>query len=1068
MHKHACLKNRDGRGGRWCRGLWLAAWAAFLWTGGPPVWLKADDEPSPTKDTPTQEAAEGKEKSPDKKAPLPVPQECRFTDGPINIDGLADEPAWSKAQVIDKFLLPWLSGDKARGPRTSTKARLLWDEENLYFTADMDDADLYADVTEHDGQCWDNDVFELFFKPADDKPGYYEFQVNAANTQLDMFIPRRGSGGYLRYRKDGDFHMESRVKLRGTLNRWNDRDQGWSVEGKIPWRDFLQCGGRPAIDEQWNFALCRYDYSVDFEGPDLSTTAATAQNPSADFHRYEDYGRLKFVGPLPENASRPHGISQLADLTTSTVVGSPEPPPPYKVARAYPDLTISFPIAVARQPDSDRLLFITQTKPYAPSAVHRMVDDPGVKEFETLWKPDATAYGITFHPEFAKNGYVFIGSNGNYGEKGPKKCRISRFTIDREPPYKFDVESEKVIIEWESDGHNGGDMAFGNDGMLYVTSGDGTSDSDTNITGQDLTKLLAKVLRIDVEHPDEGRLYSVPKDNPFRNLAGARPETWAYGFRNPWRITVDRKTGHVWVTQNGQDLWEQVYLVQRGANYGWSVMEGGHPFYLSRQVGPTPISKPTIDHPHSEARSLTGGVVYYGEKLPELRGAYIYGDYSTGKIWAVKHNGDRIEWHKELTDSPLAITGFGIDKHGELLIADHRDNDKGAFFHLEVNPTDDLPPSTFPRKLSESGLFSDVAQHAMQPGVIPYSVNSPLWSDGAHKERFMALPSKEGIDRKIDYTATRGWNLPEETVLVKSFALEMEQGQPDSRKWIETRFMTKQQGEWVGYSYIWNDEQTDAELVEAAGRDREFTIRVPESAEFPDGVRKQVWRYPSRAECMVCHSRAANYVLGLSTLQMNKDHDYHGVAENQLSLLSHLGLLRVKGSAELTTLLRDELKAQGLEDASVNARMATFTTAPGQRKPAEETSTLLPAAPERIPRLANPYDDAAGLTARARSYLHANCAHCHVDAGGGNAQINLEFAVSLDKMKLIDEPPLHHKFDLTEPRLIASGSPERSVLLHRVAKLGPGRMPQLATSVVDKQAVEMLRAWIKELGSGKR
>src|SRR5262249_53472861 len=156
----------------------------------------------------------------------------------------------------------------------------------------------------------------------------------------------------------------------------------------------------------------------------------------------------------------------------------------------------------------------------------------------------------------------------------------------------------------------------------------------------------------------------------------------------------------------------------------------------------TPFVKPTVEHHHSEFRSLTGGVVYYGKKFPELQGAYIYGDYSTGKIWGVKHDGTRPLWNKELADSHLQVTCIAIDRDGELLIADHRGQDKGAFYTFEATPTD-LPPSTFPRKLSDSGLFDSVAGHAMRPGVIPYSVNAPFWSDGAHKQRWLALP---GVD----------------------------------------------------------------------------------------------------------------------------------------------------------------------------------------------------------------------------------------------------------------------------------------------------------------------------------
>ena len=176
---------------------------------------------------------------------------------------------------------------------------------------------------------------------------------------------------------------------------------------------------------------------------------------------------------------------------------------------------------------------------------------------------------------------------------------------------------------------------------MYVTSGDGTSDSDRNVVGQDLTKLTSKVLRIDIDHPDEGKTYSVAKDNPFVGMKDVRPETWAYGLRNPWRITVDKKTGHVWVGNNGQDLWESAYRIEKGANYGWSVVEGSHPFYPDRKAGPTPFTKPTVEHHHVESRSLTGGVVYYGDKFPELHGLYLH-------LWRLLH---RRIWGGNMTAS---------------------------------------------------------------------------------------------------------------------------------------------------------------------------------------------------------------------------------------------------------------------------------------------------------------------------------------------------------------------------------------------------------------------------------
>jgi hypothetical protein len=217
------------------------------------------------------------------------PAECRWAEGPIRIDGKLDEPAWQKAQVLDNFTVGW----QDRKAKTATRARLLWDDKHLYFGADMDDSDLFADVKEHNGRTWENDVFELFFKPSREKLTYYEFQVNPLNTRLELFLPSRGSGGYRRFGPTTKFGMESAVQLRGTLNEWQDQDKGWTVEGRIPWSAFQASGGRPEAGARWRFALCRFDYSAEFERPELSSTAALTQ---PEFHRYEDYGELRFVG----------------------------------------------------------------------------------------------------------------------------------------------------------------------------------------------------------------------------------------------------------------------------------------------------------------------------------------------------------------------------------------------------------------------------------------------------------------------------------------------------------------------------------------------------------------------------------------------------------------------------------------------------------------------------------------------------------------------------------------------------------------------------------------------------
>jgi hypothetical protein len=216
--------------------------------------------------------------------------ECRWAPSRIRIDGVLNEIAWDNAQVLKDFAVFW----QRRPAKTATTARLLWDLNYLYFTAEMEDSDLYATVEEHNGRTWENDVFELFFKPAADKLMYYEFQVNPLNTQLELFLPSRGSGGYDRFAPLTRLGMETAVRLQGTLNKWDDRDVGWTVEGRIPWKAFTVTGGRPKPGDRWRFALCRYDYSVAFDHPELSSLAPLT---APDFHRYEDYSELIFKGP---------------------------------------------------------------------------------------------------------------------------------------------------------------------------------------------------------------------------------------------------------------------------------------------------------------------------------------------------------------------------------------------------------------------------------------------------------------------------------------------------------------------------------------------------------------------------------------------------------------------------------------------------------------------------------------------------------------------------------------------------------------------------------------------------
>jgi glucose/arabinose dehydrogenase len=385
--------------------------------------------------------------------------------------------------------------------------------------------------------------------------------------------------------------------------------------------------------------------------------------------------------------------------------GSPEPPLPYVAEPRFAAIEWKAPLYLAPEPDTDQLWVILQGgEPNRPSHIVRLRNDPGVEQTELVVElPGRLIYGLTFHPEYTQNGYVYLFTNGPTGER-ERTNRVTRYTVANRPDSVIDLSSELLILEWRSMGHDGGDLAFGLDGMLYITSGDGTSDSDVWNTGQDVTNLLATLIRIDVRDSTEEEPYRVPPDNPLLHLPEARPEIYAYGFRNPWRMSIDPRTGDIWVGNNGQDLWETAYLVRPGDNYGWSVFEGNHPFYLNRRRGPTPIVPPTIEHHHIESRSLTGGVVYYGERFPELEGAYIYGDYATGKIWGARHEQGKLTWQQELADTTLQIAAFRVDPEGELLIVDH-----GGGIHRLMPREEPETEFEFPRKLSDTGLFVDTA-----------------------------------------------------------------------------------------------------------------------------------------------------------------------------------------------------------------------------------------------------------------------------------------------------------------------------------------------------------------------
>ena len=594
---------------------------------------------------------------------------------------------------------------------------------------------------------------------------------------------------------------------------------------------------------------------------------------------------------MESNARKPPGIQQArAADARSKVVGSPDPPLPYRPVRAFPNLKLN----VSDRPRSHSGQ--RSTADHRAGQVVRPGDDlRASRTIRLLTTPSrsstipgsGTAYGICFHPKFAENGYLYVGWNGALDGGAEARPYATRYTLDRKT-YTLDPESALHVISWESDGHNGGDLEFGLDGMLYVTSGDGTSDSDTNLRGQDLTQLTGQGAADRRRSSGGGQaLQRASRQSVRRPGRASCPETWAYGLRNPWRITVDPQDGaHLGRQQRPGSVGAGLFRAQGATTSAGASMKGATFSTPTARWARTPLALPAAEHHHSEARSLTGGVVYHGEKLPELRGAYIYGDHSTGRIWGIKHDGTKVTWHKLLADTTFNITRLRPRQPRRAARRRSSRQRRRGVLLPGARAAGRPPALTFPRKLSESGLFASVKDTRHAAGrdsvfgqfaaLVRWRPQGAILRDSASRPR----PTSRSIWRKKN-----GWDFPDETVLVKSFALETTAGDPPARRWIETRFLTKQAGEWVGYSYPWNDEQTDAELVAAEGLDREYEI----CDRSRPRRKRRTWHYPSRTECMVCHSRAANFVLGLSTAQMNKEHDYGGVSDHQFRVLEQLG-----------------------------------------------------------------------------------------------------------------------------------------------------------------------------------
>jgi putative heme-binding domain-containing protein len=684
--------------------------------------------------------------------------------------------------------------------------------------------------------------------------------------------------------------------------------------------------------------------------------------------------------------------------TTSRIQGSPEAPPPYRLQRIFPKLTFSHPLDVEFAPGSDRY-FVAEQTPH----IYSFPDDqntskadlfvdlsqlPGLQNIPNCKGID-TVYGFTFHPKFATNHYVYICYLLRLadGAERTKALRVSRFTVkmpaDAAGAPQVDLASEQNLLQYWGAGHSSGCLKFGPDGMLYIGTGDGADPTppDPFNTGQDISDLLSSILRIDVDHPSESLPYSIPKDNPFLNILKARGEVWAYGLRNPWRFTFDQTTGDLWAGDVGWETWEMVYRIERGGNYGWSITEGPGSVHPGTQRGPTPILPPTLYLSHSESCSVTGGFVYRGKKLPGLVGQYVFGDWETRRLFAAPLAGKGLGKHATIAETDQRIVSFGEDAHGELSVVDY---EGGGLYAVAPQPPESASAS-FPRRLSETGLYSSIEKNTPAPGVLPFEISAPQWVDGASSERWIALPNDGKITADKDGKAV----YPKDSVLTRTFFFENSPGHTETRRRIETQILHFTGKRWNGYSYRWNDAQTDATLVDAVGDEIQLKNADVASSTIGDGG---TWHIPSRAQCATCHNTWAGATLAYNPAQ-----------------------------------LLPEYKAG------------------------------------KIAHLVDPQSETADLNSRARSYLHANCAHCHRFGGGGAANIDLSFNLDNAHTKTIDILPTQGNFGIDNARIIAPGDPSRSMIYYRMAKLGSGHMPHMGSYAADEKGMALIARWIAEM-----
>ena len=729
----------------------------------------------------------------------------------------------------------------------------------------------------------------------------------------------------------------------------------------------------------------------------------------------------------------------------------------YFVYEAFPNLTFDDPTFMTFEPGTSRLYVLGRQ-----GTIHWFVNSPTVTS-KTLFLDlrtrtqgfeDCGMLGFAFHPEWRQAGstnrgycYVWYQYTTNRVTPPPGRdrpdayhgtwMRLSRFTV-ADGQNVANPNSEQVLINqydrhmW----HNGGNMFFGPDGFLYVPVGDEGGYNDEFNQAQKLNGgLFSGVLRIDVNsdptksHPirrqprslpsspaSYSANYYIPNDNPWLDPGGnILEEFWAIGLRSPHRMTRDPVTGRIWLGDIGQSTREEINIIEKGANYQWPYREGT---VAGPAMMPSPLigtdKPPLYDYGRANLDTcVIGGYVYRGAQMPELNGKFIFGDNTSCRVWALTDNGSNnlpsIEFltYMGVGTDYTGLSSFGLDASGEIYTVQMGPQGKIMKLARSGQPT-----VLAPTLLSQTGAFADTASLTPNAGLIPYEVNSPLWSDGAVKTRWMAVPNNGApysTNEQIAFTPMGEWAFPNGTVFVKHFELATNETNPNLRKRLETRLLVRDtNGGVYGLTYKWRDNNSDADLL-TNSLSENITITTS------TGTRVQTWFYPSPQDCLTCHTPSAGHVLGVKTRQLNGDFAYptSGITDNQLRALNNVGLFH---PALTETEITNYAKVVPVADAS------------------------------------------APLETRVRSYLDANCAQCH-RPGGVQANWDARFDTPLVSQNIINGP-VFNSMGIANAKVVVTNSLAHSIMFLRMNTNDALKMPPIARNLIDSNAVSALAEWI--------